>query len=614
MSNIPVNVVPVLEPRVDFGSNENSHVEGFYAMVLGGVTYTYRNYPSNSCDNSGANWNTQPPSYSDVLSRIVVLELPINLQFSGPGSSNPDEAMLESNLDAFRAFPIESIIKTLTVTLNGTALTVNMNQVVHPFSRYHLGVDKINNGITPNMLDNFANYSDADGNAKNPLAWYDNSAQNPRGSYFDYEIVTNTNTSAEVRAVLRSYIMLSPFQWLSARDNNVAGLTQLVSLDWNITFAQNLARVWSRSDAHPVPVSNLQVTIGSSTGGGNGNANLRLLWISPKPNDRSIIERMPEIKYPYFNTTRWTTTGSTTLAPNATDEITSQVINFKNIPNAIYVYAIQEEASYQNTLNGNLTVTDTYFNIENIDITMQNITGILSSATPVDLYNICVKNGLQNTTFSEFYGTTNPFNQLVSTFVAGRKVGLTGSCIRLEPGIDISLPDNMAPGVGGGTIDFQIKVRVRNINQTRNIRPQLCILAVYEGYIRIYNGQCSLITGPLTPGQVLAVDSYAKVHWDDLQDNFGGASNLGDRFRSFSRRIPALAQSANRFLRDSQAISKGLKVASYLPTRFSSSLSAASNVADKYGYGMDGGVLIEDQRGGRMMSHDYLKSKIGKRN
>lgn len=601
MSQVPLNVFSVLEPRVSF---KNSMISGNYACIKGGETYTYRNYSSSSCDNTSANFTTPPPSIDDVLSRLVVLEVPVNLIFTGPGTpSDPNLSMIQSNRDAFRAFPLESVIKNMSITVNGENLTCNINQVCHPFSRYHLDVNQINEGITPNMLDTFANYSDADGSNKNPLAWYsDNSAQNPRGAYYDYEIVENTNTRAEIRAVLKTYVMMSPFEWLTSSNNVIPGLTQLVSLDWNINFASNLSRIWSRSDTHPVPVTNLAVTMGSTSGLGNGIANIKLLWITPRADVRKYIRSMPEIKYPYFSTNRFSTTGPSVLDPNESSLIYSQVINLINVPNAIYIYAQRDESTYVNTLNGNLTTTDTFMGIDNIDITLSNVTGILSSASPQQLFDISVRNGLKNTTINEFIGTTNAFNQNVSSFTPSTKLGLSGSIIRLTPGEDISLRDHLAPGVQE-KVDLQFKVTVRNINQLQSIRPQLCILVVYEGFIAIYNGTAQTKLGPLSPYDV-EKGNYRPVNWNDLMKNYGGS--LGDKFKAFSKDVGKYAKNVNNFLKDNKVISRASNAAALLPTRFSNDFKAVGEYANRLGYGgcdecdddMYGGMLVEQQRGG----------------
>lgn len=609
--SVPLNVFTVMEPRMAF---KESMVAGNYACVKGAETYTYRNYPSNSCDNTGINFSTPPPSFTDVLSRLCVLEVPVNLVFTGPGSTDTNLLMIQSNRDAFRAFPLESIIKNLVVSINGENFTCNINQVCHPFSRYYLGTEYLNDGITPNMLDTFASYRDADGSNKNPLSWYaDNSTQNARGAYADYDIISNTNTRAEISAILRTYVMMSPFEWLSASNNVIPGLTQLISLDWNINFTQNLARIWSRSDDHPVPVSNLQVTIGSTSNvsSGSGLASMKLLWMTPRPDMRNYIKSLPEIKYPYFSTNRLSTTSSQVTPPNEKDTITSQVISLQNIPNAIYIYAIQDESSYNGSLNGNLTVPDTYFGIDNIDLTFGNVTGILSSASPQQLFDICKKNRMKDTTFNEFVGYTNAFNQLVSTFEAGAKIGLTGSCVRLIPGEDFSLRDDLCPGVQE-KIDMQVKVTVRNVNQYQSLRAQLCVLIVYEGYMTIYNGVCRQKIGPLTLADVES-NKYVEVDWNLLQNNFGGS--MGDRFKSFGRDVVKYAKKGNQFLKDTKLISKGTKAASRLPTRFSNQLENASEFASKYGYG-EGGMLVEEQRGlygGKKMSNKQLKERLHSR-
>lgn len=595
--NIPLNFFTVYEPRVDIN---NDMIAGNYAIVKGGEVYTYYNYTANSSSNTGANWSTTPPGTEIVLSRLIELDLPVRLDFAGPGSVAGTESMIMSNLDAFRAFPIETITKNMICTINGFDININMSNVVHPLSRYYLDIERLNEGITPNMLDNWQSYSDGDGNAKNPLAWYDNSAQNPRGAYNSYDIVNNTNTAATIQARLKSYVMVAPFEWLSARNNDVPGLTKLDTLEWNLTFVNNLQRIWSRSDAHPVPITSLSVTIGE-------DARMNLLWITPRYPERERIRSMPELKYPYYRTVRYDTYDTRVYNPNdIINDLASQVISLSSIPRALYVYLHENETDVFQTTNSNVQVPDVYQPITNINITWNNTAGVLSSATQNQLYSICVKNGLRNTTYNEFIGFTNAFNQLAlppNTPVG--KLGLCSAPIRLEPGIDWTLEQDEAPGVSG-KYNLQVTISGINANQNRPLRVQLSILIVYEGYLSIAKSRCFGYDGPIRPEDVINTPVNRSISWHDLEKNFGGS--LGQKFKTIGRDV-------NKFLRDSKAISKGFKVASYLPTRASSGFRAVSDVAKQFGYGMDmggcdGGMLDEHYQGGRKLTKAEMKRRL----
>lgn len=608
--------INVLEPRINF---PDSMVDGVYAAVQGGVTLNYREYSSASIDNSSCSFNVGAPSLTDVLHRAVVLQVPVSIEFIGPGDGS-DNAMLQSGRDAFRSFPLEHVIKTMLVTINGLPITCNMSDIVDPLSRYHFSEEFLNNGITPNFNDNCQNYADLDGSVRNPLSWYsDNSSFNPRGAYTNYSITENTNTRAVISGVLNTFIMLSPFEWLSfANASVVPGLTKIDTLDFQFTFASNLSRMWSRSTANTVPVSVVNVTMGSLTPGGSGaSASLKILWITPPDQVKQRIRNIPKLTYPYFTTNRYdVSSGTGNIVPNATTRIVSQTINFKSVPNAMYIYVTQDESTIVGNLQENLTAPSSFFGIENIEINIANVNGVLSSAKPSDLYNIAVRNGLKNTTYSEFVGTTNAFNQLVSTFVPNQKIGLTGTCLRLEPGVDFSLPEGLAAGVTD-KVDLQITVTCRNINQSKSLTPQLHVLLIYEGYLVLSDSRAYYEIGPLRPSD-LRNANYSEISWNDLMNNYGGG--LTDKFNLLSKKIGPKLRKINNKLKDTKAISKGLKYASYAPTRFSNTFDKASQIAEDFGYGECncdyGGVLVEEQRGlvgGRMIDSKALKSALKKR-
>jgi hypothetical protein len=601
--NIPLHLYSIYEPRVNIN---DKMVQGQYAIVKGGSILTMYNYTSNSSSNAGINWSPNPPGTETIMSRLVSMDVQVTLDFAGDGTLGGTEAMIQSNLDAPRAFPLESIIKNFIVTVNGFDINVNSSQIVHPFSRYYLNIKRLNEGVTPNMLDVFQKYSDGDGNNRNPLAWFDNSSQNPRGSYYDYDITNNTNTAATVVLHLKTYLMVAPFEWLSAADNDFPGLCKLDTLDFNVSFIPNLSRVWSRSEAHPVPVTSVDVTIGE-------NSILNVLWITPREEIKEKIRRMPELKYPFYRTVRYDTRNAVndTVAPNTAVTLTSATLNLSSIPRAIYVYMIENESAYTAAV-ASMTTPDVYFAPDNITITWNNEANVLNTFRPQQLYDLCVKNNLSNTTYTEFRGLTNEFNQLaLDEDTPVGKIGLCSAPVRIIPSEDFPLNADEASG-SQGKWNLQVQMTAYNRNQTRSISPQLCVLVVYEGYLSIANARCFGYEGPLSPRDVLLTPVDESISWHDLNANFGGA-RLGDRFRLFGRQLKSGAEKANKFLKDTKAISRGLNAASKIPTRASSALAKGSQVADYYGYGgcddYDGGML-DEHYGGRKLTQKEMKKRL----
>ena len=571
----PINKFAVYEPRLEL-NNQRSFV-----IVKGGQTVTYQQYPATAYSTSSFNFITNPPGRKNVLDRVAIIEVDVNLAFSGPGDGS-GTLMIQSGRDAFRAYPISSITQTLTCQINGFPVTIELSDVAHLLSRFHTNMENKNSylSIFPQMEDNYQNYADADNANNNPLApYHTNSTQQPRGAY-PMVITNNTNTSANVRATLREYITLPPFIF---DGHEAGGLTNLDTLQFDFTLSTALARIWSRSTANHVPISNGGITVTFPSA-----PKLFLGWITPR-----LTQEIPRVMtYPYFQISRYVSSGNDELGPNASNDLQSQVIQFSSIPRKLYIFAKQSNTIINNSVQNQVKYTDTFLKITKININWDNIDGVLSGASPNNLYELSVANGMKMP-FVEWNGLSYDCGQNVgSTPVT---LGLSAGPVCLELGKDLGLRDNQAEGMLD-KINFQVTVSVTNVNQTETLKPDLYVVAVYDGVLEIFDNSARAYIGVINGHDILTVPVNHEVSYNSLEKIYGG--DFFSKFKDIAGKVVS-------GLKQSKAISNILGA---VPHPYA---QVGSNIARSLGFG-EGARAGSARAGGVLMGGcDMCQGRCG---
>ena len=89
--------------------------------------------------------------------------------------------------------------------------------------------------------------------------------------------------------------------------------------------------------------------------------------------------------------------------PGEEKETSSTVIQFGSVPQQLFIFAKMRNSDRYSSLANEIGTTDTFAQISQIIINYDNQAGILSEARPVQLYQACVANGLQDS-YQEFIG------------------------------------------------------------------------------------------------------------------------------------------------------------------------------------------------------------------
>jgi hypothetical protein len=117
---------------------------------------------------------------------------------------------------------------------------------------------------------------------------------------------------------------------------------------------------------------------------------------------------------------------------------------------------------------------------------------------------------------------------MTNTGTTFNRVGSVGSVLQLAPALDLPLGPLEAPGLLE-TLQFQVDVDLRNVNQVETLTPVLYIVPVYEGTFSIISQRSLTQTNILTKQDVLNADEKPQVSYEKYCNQLEGSGDfLGD--------------------------------------------------------------------------------------
>jgi len=133
-----------------------------FQVFKGGQNITCQPYKAISQTTANHVYNVTVPSLETIISREVLWKSIVTLKISYPDKVNNEFAINYGVTDALAPFPLHSLVNVMTVTINNTTVSQNMQEtlpillrLVDPeeFAKYDC--------MTPTALDYLANYEDA---------------------------------------------------------------------------------------------------------------------------------------------------------------------------------------------------------------------------------------------------------------------------------------------------------------------------------------------------------------------------------------------------------------------------------------------------------------------
>jgi hypothetical protein len=228
----------------------------------------------------------------------------------------------------------------------------------------------------------------------------------------------------------------------------------------------------------------------------------------------------PKSIVPYMEFPRYIATPGTEIPRSATilsagTPLASQTITLPNIPDLLVIYV--KPPTYSSSTQGDWSLP-----VTSISLNFDNFSGLLSTMTQEQLYQMSVRNGV-DMDWSEWSGLGNVplVNSLTSAGTQsaiptlGGQRGLVGGPLVLKPGVDFPLSSGQASGlVGNFTLQFNLTVQNftgLDYDGSSAAQPYLNIYTVpiSSGFFETIKGSSRIIKGVLTEQDILSAPAQA---------------------------------------------------------------------------------------------------------
>ena len=561
-----IQPVKVIDPVLDFNT------ENYYAILSGGERTSWKPIISTSFSNSSSTFSAPPPSPEICVSRKVKLLQPVTIDFEGNAPIN--QALLQSQYDAPRSYPLSSNMNTMQIDLNNTSFSINMSDTIQALLRYH-NPDCLKDGdmsMTPSTLDKSQQYSDLANSIHNPLGSVVDTGLgglDPRGAFPLVSLTNNISTGIGVTTTAQAVynfiedLFLSPMLFGTSQEEN--GFIGLQTMQVTINWLADLSRFWCHDNSAGTTLTSIAVTLGQPT--------LLFEYKTPSP-----LQKIPSYRnYPYYEIQRYPTDRNSALASQTSDTIPSSNIQLNSIPRMMYIFARKRNSDLT------FTDTDTFLSIEKISVNWANNSGLLSNASKQDLYEMSRRNGC-NMNWRDWSGEATFFNS-GSTI---QQINGAGSVLAVEFGTDIALRPEEAPGQNG-TYQLQMEVTVTNRSASA-ITPALYVVISNEGTFTIENNSAYSQIGVISKKDVLDAKKQKGINYNDLK-YMAGASFFKDLGRKLKSAIKSIGKHAVPVIKGTVKTAKELAPAVADIVAISKMLGVGYDEAEKI-YEKHGGAIV----------------------
>jgi len=534
-----------------------------YGVLKSAIDILYQEYNSSSFSNSSYNTVVNVPTQVVVSNRIYQT-VRWRLDFEGNATVGPNLLPTDSNGNltycAFRAFALDNMSKSTNIQIQNMNFSENVNRyasAILPHFETMEDLQRSDQSGQPTQGDNSSEYTLTDLTNISPFSpYYDNPAYDSRAS-FPVEIVSNTPTTASVIVSMTGPLKCSPLCY--GRNQTFSGFLHVNQINIQQNWDSQLAsRLFSASPA--LDITNIEVNCLS--------ASVNVGFYTPRSELRAMYPS--KLLLPYFQTLDYITSMPEVPAGGRSSVICNNV-ELNVVPNSLFVWI--DRRINDKTIN----TTDTFFEIEGITITMDGKSGILSSATEWQLYNISEDNNFAHTyrdwQCKDGYGS--------------------GSVLCLKFGKDIPLRNGIAPGSSVRS-NIQVQIDFRNPHD-ESVTPQCNLVVVNEGVVQIDEFSGVSVSVGMVSEEDYALASSSMLTMERNKSVMG--AGLWDRLKWMARKaVSFVAPRARQALESGQMADALSKFApSSVQRRGQAALELArrgSQTARSYGYGMTGGAKL----------------------
>jgi hypothetical protein len=458
------------------------------------------------------------------------------------------------------AFPLNSLCATMTATINDTTVTINSQDVLTEVLRLTDYSQNRLQRTCPTMLDKYQQNADGLNATNDPMSGYTNMghaySEQPNGSWANLAftnaagaplsgsgsytdanglvinyvngVPVSTSTAGVVNGLYLVYLrfrtteklVLSPFVFADSHgsDTGLFGINniQLVcnmrepsrALRLRNSTVGSAQKLYYSGPNAPATWANPVQYNQSRTSGPFENSFLNVQFLTPSLD----IPLPPKSVVPYMEFPRYITQPlSSAMAAGVSEQLTSQTITLPQIPDLLIIYckALADPTTVAANRGNDPTLPQygtSYLPIDcgvngdrpqnPLSINFDNFSGLLSSQTPEQLYQMSVRNGL-DMDWDSWSGLVR-----VPTGAVGGRISTVGGFLVLKPGVDLTLQSGQASSLVGN-FTLQFNVRVRNTFPFP-VNPQLFVVTANSGFFESVRGSSRIIKGVLSEQDIIA--------------------------------------------------------------------------------------------------------------
>jgi hypothetical protein len=468
-----------------------------FQVTKGGQNITSQPFRAISATKSSHVYNVTVPSLETIISREVLWQSTVILKITTNGKPQSDFAVNYGVTDALSAFPLHSLVTTMTATINNNTISQNMQDTLpillrmvdsEEFAKYDsmtpTGLDYLahyQDGVQPmeyilgktlgnkpalyfpNEADDLADEVNLNGAAtrgfhsfSNNVLSYDQNRSagtayyhKPRGGWKLQRIYAvqagverppqTDDEEVFVQFTVTEPLLMSPFVFGSGYGKQ--GFYGIQTMNFNMNIAPNANRAWR--SAVFAGTKNVEVHDFK-------DSQLWFQFLTPHASDmldpRNVV---PFYELPVYRTSNFhellprpywgKVNGSGTFEDATSHVLNSSNIQLSGIPDKLII-CVRKRVTDLGPQD-----TDSYATIKKISLNFNNQAGLLSSMSQEQLYRNSVQSGLANMSWDEFCGS------VVSTC---KNKGLDTHCGQFGPYFGVGA--RTIPATGAGSPGFQL--------------------------------------------------------------------------------------------------------------------------------------------------------------
>lgn len=480
--------VRIVQPELDYTEPNVVGIED------GGKYNTFTEVVCTNYGDTFQSYQIIPPSLNTVIDRTIIWENSITLKFTGTPRSGGTGRLLSAGYDAPRSFGMHKLTDNVDVMINGESHNFRVGSMISALQT--LNGDSVQEwaATCPTMPDNCQSYNSFLGTVHNVLATIaDSPSRLPitRGA-FDVSITSAVDdTSATVTWTERCPIMCSPLTWTTQKK----GLTGIRQLNVNFTLNTGLWRLWSHAPGGTP--STINGVAGNNTSGPcsflQSPPKLYIRYLTPKVGNGAIPRHL---SIGYYQTEAIFTPSTSTVnsGQNITFNFTPQPR--PNIPTRMLIFA---RVPLTDLLQTGCSFPDCFLALQSLNITFNNVTGIMQNETPFSLWLMSKKNGSCQS-WQDFAGVAR-IRSATGADATLNSIGTQGSVGVFDFGTDIPLDDGLCQGMKG-PMQISITATFKNTNTANLTNTEMGVIFIDEGNMEITPGECNTVMNSISPAQL----------------------------------------------------------------------------------------------------------------